>query len=102
MKNDLKFDLKPLLLKSKKAVVLLKPYTAVLLVVLFAVVYAFVILRINSLSNAEVDQNAVTSQVKSSPSLRIDPQAVQQLQSLKDNSVNVQTLFENQRTNPFE
>jgi hypothetical protein len=102
MKNDLKFDLKPLLVKSKKAVMSLKPYTTVLIVVLFASVYALVILRINSLSNAEVDQNAVTSQVKSSPSLRIDPQAVQQLQSLKDNSVNVQTLFENQRTNPFE
>ncbi|MET0779522.1 MAG: hypothetical protein ABWY71_01670 [Candidatus Saccharimonadales bacterium] len=102
MKNDIKLDLKPLLLKSKKALIGLKPYTVVLIIVLFAAVYAFVILRINSLSNAEVDQDAVTSQVKSSPSLRIDPQAVQQLQSLKDNSVNVQTLFENQRTNPFE
>ncbi|HEV7454183.1 MAG TPA: hypothetical protein VGO07_02895 [Candidatus Saccharimonadales bacterium] len=102
MKNDLKFDLKPLLLTGKKAVMMLKPYTVVLIVVLFAAAYSLVILRINSLSNAEVDQNAVTSQVKSSPSLRIDPQAVQQLQSLKDNSVNVQTLFENQRTNPFE
>jgi hypothetical protein len=100
MKNQL--DLKPLLQKGAKIVAALKPYGAVMIITLFAMVYAFVVLRINSLSNALVDDNAVSAQVKASPSLRIDPQAVQQLQSLKDNSVNVQTLFEDQRTNPFQ
>ena len=101
--KDLKApDLKVLLQKSGNIVAAVKPYSAVLFVVLFALVYAFVVLRISSLSNAPVDDSAVTDQVKASPSLRIDPQAVQQLESLKDNSVNVQTLFEDQRTNPFQ
>jgi hypothetical protein len=100
MKNEL--DIKQLVQKGEKVITALKPYGAVMIITLFAMVYAFVILRINSLSNALVDDNAVSAQVKSSPSLRIDPQAVQQLQSLKDNSVNVNTLFEEERTNPFQ
>jgi hypothetical protein len=80
----------------------LRPYTGVILFMLFAFVYGFLVLRINSLSGAPVDQAAVDAQVKASPTLRIDTNAVQQLQTLKDNSVNVQTLFTDNRTNPFQ
>lgn len=79
-----------------------KPYAGVILFLLFALVYGFIVLRINMLSNAPVDPTAVTDQVKASPTLRIDAHAAEQLQTLKDNSVNVQTLFEQGRTNPFQ
>lgn len=80
----------------------LMPYAGVMLFLLFALVYGFLVLRINMLSGASVDPTAVTDQVKASPTLRIDSRAAGQLQTLKDNSVNVQTLFEQDRTNPFQ
>jgi hypothetical protein len=94
-------NLKSLAQLADKVVKIVRPYALVSFIVLFALVYAFIVLQINSLSTAPVDDNAVTEQVKASPSLRIDSQAAAQLESLKDNSVNVQTLFEEQRTNPF-
>ena len=68
----------------------------------FAMVYVYMIMKVNSLSNAPVDDNALHQQVNASPAPRIDSKAAGQLQTLKDNSVNVQTLFEENRSSPFQ
>ena len=64
--------------------------------------YGFVLLRINSLSNAQPSPESVTSQVKAARVPRIEQSVVNQLESLHDNSVNVQTLFNETRSNPFQ
>jgi hypothetical protein len=81
---------------------LIKPYIGVLFFILFAAVYGIVILRISALNSAQPPQSDVDAQVQASPSLHIDANAVKQLETLKDNSVNVQSLFEQDRTNPFQ
>lgn len=86
----------------KKGLAHLRPYANVLVFLLFALAYAFVILRINSLSNPKVDESTVTTAVKASPVPHLDQAAAEQLQTLKDNSVNVQTLLDQNRTNPFQ
>jgi hypothetical protein len=80
----------------------LRPYAAVGLFLLFALVYGYLVLQINSLSNPTIDFSEVVAEAKGSPSPRIDTQAAEQLQTLKDNSVNVQTLFDQSRKNPFQ
>ena len=98
MKNvEIKSPLPALLQSLRK----LRPYAGVALFLLLAGVYGFIVLRINSLSNPTIDTSAVVSEAKSTPVPRIDADAAKQLEALKDNSVNVQTLFEQNRTNPF-
>jgi hypothetical protein len=77
-----------------------KRYATVIIFLLFALTYGFIVLRINVLSNAPVDQSGTATD--SSPTLRIDTNAAKQLQTLKDNSTNVKALFETDRTNPFQ
>ena len=77
-------------------------YYSVLLFLLFMGVYGFMVVKINSLSNPVVDDSEIAEEVKTLPTPRIDETAANKLQSLKDNSVNVQTLFEKGRTNPFK
>jgi hypothetical protein len=79
-----------------------RPYVGVLLFLLFAIIYGYMVLSINKLSNPVIDPVEVTTEAKASPSPRLDAHAAEQLQTLKDNSVNVQTLFEQSRTNPFQ
>jgi hypothetical protein len=99
MKNLSLSSLLPILLKLARQ---LQPYLNVILFVMFALVYALTIVKINSLSSAPVDQGVVADEVKASPTPRIDASAAEQLQTLKDNSVNVQTLFDDTRSSPFE
>lgn len=80
----------------------LSRYAGILFFVLVAGVYGFVVLRINSLSSVQPSQDQVSTQAKATAIPKIDEKVVQQLESLKDNSENVQTLFDQARDNPFQ
>lgn len=87
---------------AKKIGAKLKPYAGVFFFLLFAAAYGFTVSRIYSFSNVQLDESKVAEQADSIPSPRIDAKAAKQLEALKDNSVNVQTLFENNRQSPFQ
>lgn len=73
-------------------------YAALLFFIGVAAVYGFILLQINSLSNAQPSDNAV-SQLNKAP--HIDEKVVNQLYRLQDNSADVKTLFDEARNNPF-
>jgi len=100
MKNG-NLDLKSIVPALKKTIHKLRQYVGVFAFLLFAGVYGFMLLRVNTLSNPVVSDSDVISEAKSTPSPRIDAAAAAQLQSLKDNSVSVQTLFDASRNSPF-
>lgn len=76
-------------------------YAPIFFFVLIAGVYGFVLMRINTLASIEPNPEDVDSQVKASSVQKIDQRVARQLESMKDNSVNVQTLFDKARENPF-
>lgn len=80
----------------------LKRYSLPVFLVFVAVIYGFVLLRINNLSQAEPSDQAVTSQVQAAKIPHIDAAVVKQLETLQDNSVSVQSLFDEARSNPFQ
>ncbi|HEX7963020.1 MAG TPA: hypothetical protein VF466_00360 [Candidatus Saccharimonadales bacterium] len=63
--------------------------------------YGFVSWRINTLSQAEPSQAAIDSQAKAVSQPHIDPALVNKITQLQDNSVTVQSLFDQARENPF-
>jgi hypothetical protein len=93
----------------------LKPYKAKLVVVfkrasrlkvpafilLVVILYGFLVFKINNYSGLQPSQDAVNSQVKAANVPHISSDVVQQLQSLQNNSVSVQALFDQARSNPF-
>lgn len=93
--SDLRNKLNNLVERSKR-------YRAIGFAILVVVLYGFIALKINSLGNAQPSQDAVDSQVQAARLPRIDQAVVNQLQSLQDNSVNVQALFNQARQNPFQ
>ncbi|HET7060231.1 MAG TPA: hypothetical protein VFH99_02875 [Candidatus Saccharimonadales bacterium] len=80
----------------------LRRYRLELFLVFVICIYGLVIWRINTMLTAQPTPEAVTSQVKANGIPQIDPAVVQQLQNLRDNSVNVQVLFDQGRNNPFQ
>lgn len=77
-------------------------YRVIIFAIFVALVYAFTFLQINNFANAKPDPIAVANQQHISAKIpHIDPATIQKIQQLKDNSVNVQALFNNARQNPF-
>jgi len=73
-----------------------------LFVVFIAVLYGFVLMQTNNLSSKEPTSLDVQNQINAAQLPHINQTVVNQLQSLQDNSVNVQTLFNDARNNPFQ
>ena len=73
-------------------------YRVMLFFLFLASLYGFILLQINSLSQAEPTAAEISAQKRS---LKVDPAVVQKIEQLKDNSVSVQTLFDAARNNPF-
>lgn len=101
MSKDLKaIDLKSLPQQLGQLNRRLSRYRIVLFIVFVTVVYGFVYYKIVTLSDPKADTNGVTAEVNTLTP-RIDDGVARQLESLKDNSVNVRTLFDKARQNPF-
>jgi hypothetical protein len=100
MSKDINFNLKDLPQKFANLGHRLLGVAPLLFVLVAAALYGFLLLRIATLSNIQPDASSVSSEVsKLTP--HIDQKAADQLQGLEDNSVNVQTLFNQARDNPF-
>lgn len=97
----MKFDKDKLLIQAKPILVLLKRYGAFIFVVLFLGIYLFLVQYIGNLIQAEPTQSAVDSSVKPVSRLKIDQNAVKQMTDLEAQNIEVKSLFDQARENPF-
>ena len=77
-------------------------YLPALFGLLLVLIYGFLTFRIQTLNSQEPTALDISQQSQTAQVPHIDPAVVRQLTSLKDNSVNVQTLFDQARGNPFQ
>lgn len=83
---------------------IIKPIYTFRIVLFFCVVallYGGIIWRINSLANQEPTETQTKTAQDKSKMQRINPSTAEKMRQLQDNSVRVQTLFEEARKNPF-
>lgn len=100
--NKQGLSLKGLTDQATQFLTTLQHYSVLLFVVVVAILYGYLAYTINSLSSAEPAPDAVSSQVKAARIPHIDADVLTQLKKLQDNSVNVRTLFNDSRQNPFQ
>ncbi len=65
-------------------------------------IYGFLIFRINTLNNQEPADDDVTAKLKTVQRPKIDQSVIDKIQQLQDNSVDVKSLFNKARDNPFQ
>lgn len=102
MSKGKKVDLNTTLEKLSSKLGKISRYSVLIFLVFVAALYGLLFYRISSLSNAQPSETAVSSQVQAAQVPHIDQSVVNQLQALQDNSVNVQTLLNQARNNPFQ
>ncbi|HEY1063767.1 MAG TPA: hypothetical protein VGE30_00535 [Candidatus Saccharimonadales bacterium] len=96
MNIDIKSSLNTLLRRIEP----LKRYSVPLFVLLIVGLYGFLVMQTNAATSVEPSPDQQLAATKRAPN--VDPETVRQLQQLQDNSVSVQALFNEARSNPFE
>lgn len=81
---------------------LFERYAVFIFLVTFLGIYIFLVHQIGSLINSEPSPQAVTeTSTKPISRLKIDKDAVSQMQQLENQNIQVKTLFNEARQNPF-
>lgn len=100
MKNR-NIDLKALVAKLKNLEKALLNHLLFIVTLAVLLVYLFVVWQIRALATAEPSPDAETEALTQAKVPRIDQKTIDKIQSLENNSPQIQALFNNARNNPF-
>lgn len=95
----MKLDLKTLPVELLVKLAPVKRYLVPIFIAFVLSLYGYLVMQTKNATNVQPSAAQDTA-VKPAP--RIDPNVVSQLKQLQDNSVSVQALFNEARTNPFQ
>jgi len=77
----------------------LKRYSVLIFVIAFVGMYSFLITRINTLTQSE--PTVLPTDQQTIQRLKIDQESVDKILELEEHNIEVKTLFEQARNNPF-
>lgn len=79
----------------------IREYSVFIFFVGLVAIYGFLVYQINVLTSTEPSEDAVTEQLQTIKRPRIDQDAVNKIQELESANVEVKSIFEQARENPF-
>jgi hypothetical protein len=95
-------DIHTLAKSIRKWFLVLHKYQGLIFFLLLTSLYGYIVWRINVLSTAPPSTSDVANAQQNVSSPRIPESTIKTLQGLQDNSVRVQAIFNEARSNPFQ
>lgn len=97
----MKQDLKKTLERIKPIITLLKRYVVMIFILGFLGVYTYLVMRVNTLVQTEPTTDQLSEKLKDIKRTKIDQSAIKSIEQLQDQNIEVKSLFEHARDNPF-
>ncbi len=94
-------QLQDVLNKLKPALRFIKRYAVFIFVMLLFGIFGFFVLRINQYSRIDPTDDAVQEKLQAVQRPQVDQSALDKIQQLQDQNVQVHSLFDRARQNPF-
>lgn len=79
----------------------LQQYAKFIFIILMLGLYGYLVLHVSSLIQADISQTDVLEQMESTNRAQVDERAVERILTLQDQNVQVESIFEEARDNPF-
>lgn len=80
---------------------ILQQHLPLIIIVAFCGLYGYIIMQISTISGYTPDETEVTEQVTAVSKPKVDTQTAKIIESLEEQNINVQTIFNEARDNPF-
>ena|SRR3989344_1969807 len=97
----MKIDIKDILAKISPILQLIRRYIVFIYVVALLIILCFFVFRINQLSHIMPTDDAVNEKLQTVQRPRIDQAVLDKIQELQNQNIQVQSLFNEARSNPF-
>mgnify|MGYP003537540204 CR=1 FL=1 len=95
------FEVKDIPAKIVPIVNKLKRYVPVIFIVFVSLILGFLITRISTYAQTEPSEDAVTEKLTTVQRPKIDENALKKIEQLEDQNIDVKSLFQQARENPF-
>lgn len=102
MSKDININFKTITSKARGWLQKLRKYIVFIFFVAVALMYSFLVFRINRLSSNEPTDDQVTERLQTVRRPKVDQNTLDKIQQLQDNSADVRALFKAARDNPFK
>lgn len=93
--DDILVKVKPVWQKARR-------YKGMIFLIILLFIYAFLIFQVNILSNQNPDDTKVSEKLQTVTRPHLDQSTIDKINDLQDNSVQVKSLFNSARKNPFQ
>lgn len=97
----MKLELKDISAKTAPLLEKLKSYMVFMFIIFVLILISFLVFRVNQYSKRQPSELDVTEKLQAIPRPRVDEGVVTRIQNLRDQNVQVKTLFQEARNNPF-
>lgn len=94
-------EVKDVLAKIIPYITGLKKYLVFIFIITVLGLYGYLVFSINTLAQKEPDESAIIERLKTVQRPKIDQDALDKIQQLQAQNIQVQTLFNQARDNPF-
>lgn len=98
---NMKLEIPPYLKKLGPKLQQAKRYLPLIVFIFFVLVCAGLVIEIGHLARQEPTDDAVTEKLSTIKTPKIDPATLNKIQQLQDQNVDVKSLFDQARNNPF-
>lgn len=97
----MKLDKQYLIEKASLVASFVKRFRFVIAFAIFSIMYGYILLQVNTIESKQPDEKKVSEQAAASPQTKISPALAEKITSLEDQNVQIKTLFNTARKNPF-
>ncbi len=97
----MKFNLKDIPKKILPVVYIVRKYVVFIFAMIMLGLFGFIVFRVNQLNRQEPSEDAIAEKLQTVQRPRIDQSALEKIQNLEDQNVQVRSLIREARDNPF-
>ncbi len=97
----MKFDTKNISSKLQSYLSMLKKYVVFVFAITILLIFSFFVVRINQISRSEPTEQQIEEKLQTVQRPRIDQAVLDKIEELQGQNIEVKSLFDQARNNPF-
>lgn len=78
-----------------------KRFRFILVFAVFSIMYGYILTQVNTIEAQRPSAKKISEQTTVAPQTKVDPELAQKITSLEEQNVQIRTLFNQARENPF-
>ncbi len=98
----MKLDISTIKQKLSSCLSFFKKYTTLFVILVILWIFGYLIINIQSLISKEPSESVIEEKINATKTAKIDRSAIEQIKKLQSINIEIKTLFDQARDNPFQ